>query len=164
MKRMTFSWTTRLALAALLTVGAHALYAQAPGAIGGSKGPAMRPLAPPISGPSKESVLTPDQQKALREATQKHEAEFRKMQEQMSKLQTEMNKLVAAPKFDEKAVREKAQAFSSIQAEHMVLRAKLFAEAVGPTLTQAQREQLEKLDAMPTRPAPRPDPVPGAKR
>jgi hypothetical protein len=50
--------------------------------------------------------------------------------------------VVLGEKYDDKAVREKAEAVSKIQSEITVLRAKALA-SVAPTLKPEQREQLE---------------------
>src|SRR5882724_7872257 len=56
--------------------------------------------------------------------------------------QKELLKATIAEKFDENAVKEKADAVAKVQAQQMFLRAKAFA-TVAPTLKPEQRDQLE---------------------
>ena len=82
------------------------------------------------------------QRELLREATQKESDELRRLNEKLQAAQKELVQSVIAEKYDEKAVREKAEAVSKIQTEITMLRAKAFA-TVSPTLKPEQREQLD---------------------
>src|SRR5688572_12699697 len=86
--------------------------------------------------------LDDKQRELLREATQKESDELRKLNEKLQAAQKELVQSVIAEKYDEKAVREKAEAVSKIQMEITMLRAKAFA-TVSPTLKPEQREQLD---------------------
>lgn len=86
--------------------------------------------------------LDEQQRQLLGEARQKHASELQALDEKMREAQKELSKVLLAEKFDEKAVREKAEAVAKIQVEQTVLRAKIFSVVV-PTLKPEQREQIE---------------------
>jgi Spy/CpxP family protein refolding chaperone len=101
----------------------------------GERPAAQRPMAGGIG-------LDEQQRELLREAMQKNQDELRKLDEQMRTAQRELTKTVLAEKYDEKAVREKAEAVAKIQVQQTVLRAQAIAK-VAPTLAPEQRERLE---------------------
>lgn len=68
--------------------------------------------------------------------------DIRKLNEKLAEAQKEFVKAVAAEKYDEKVVREKADAIGKIQAEILALNGKAFA-TVSPTLKPEQREAIE---------------------
>jgi Spy/CpxP family protein refolding chaperone len=86
--------------------------------------------------------LDDKQNELLREAMQAENDELRKLSEKLQAAQKEFVKVVIAEKYDEKAVREKADAISKIQTEITILRAKAFA-TLSPTLKPEQRDALE---------------------
>ena len=86
--------------------------------------------------------LDDKQNELLREAMQAENDELRKLSEKLQAAQKELVKVVIAEKYDEKAVREKADAVSKIQTEITILRAKAFA-TLSPTLKPEQRDALE---------------------
>lgn len=86
--------------------------------------------------------LDDKQNELLREAMQAENDELRKLSEKLQAAQKELVKVVIAEKYDEKAVREKADAVSRIQTDITVLRAKAFA-TLSPTLKPEQRDALE---------------------
>ena len=88
------------------------------------------------------TVLDDQQMQLYREATQKDTEQLRKLDDQLRVAQKELIRAALAEKYDENAVREKAEAFSKIQVEITTLRAKAFS-ALAPTLKPEQRDQLE---------------------
>lgn len=82
------------------------------------------------------------QRELLQESRQTHNDDLRKLNEKLAEAQKEYVKAVVAEKFDEKAVREKADALGKIQADILALNGKSFA-VVSPTLKPEQRESLE---------------------
>ena len=86
--------------------------------------------------------LDEKQNALLREAMQADSDELRKLAEKLQAAQKDLVKAIVAEKYDEKVVREKADAVAKIQTEITVLRAKAFA-TVSPTLKPEQREQIE---------------------
>lgn len=86
--------------------------------------------------------LDEKQMELLREATQADSEEMRKLDEKLRASQRELVQAVVAEKYDEKVVREKADAVAKIQTEITMLRAKQVATVV-PTLKPEQREQWE---------------------
>jgi len=86
--------------------------------------------------------LDEKQRELFREASQKDSDEVRQLEEKLRSAQKELMHVVLGEKYDDKAVREKAEAVSKIQSEITVLRAKALA-SVAPTLKPEQREQLE---------------------
>jgi Spy/CpxP family protein refolding chaperone len=87
-------------------------------------------------------MLDDKQRELLQEANQVSSDEVRKLNDKLLEAQKELVKVVIADKYDEKIVREKAEAVSKIQTELTMLRAKAFA-TVAPTLKPEQRDQLE---------------------
>lgn len=84
-----------------------------------------------------------EQQRALlQEARQVNGDDIRKLNEKLAEAQKEFVKAVVAEKYDEKVVREKADAVGKIQAEILALNGKAFA-TVSPTLKPEQRESIE---------------------
>jgi Spy/CpxP family protein refolding chaperone len=84
-----------------------------------------------------------DQQRDLiRQASQKESAELRRLNDKLQAAQKEFVQAVVAEKYDEKAVREKADAAARVQADIAVVRSRIFA-TIAPTLTPEQRQQLE---------------------
>ena len=86
--------------------------------------------------------LDDKQRELLREAMQQDSDELRKLAEKLRAAQKELMQAVLAEKYDEKVVREKAEAVARIQTDMTVLRAKAVA-TLAPTLKPEQREQLE---------------------
>ena len=87
--------------------------------------------------------LDDNQRELLREATQNEIDALRKLNEQLQAAQKELVQAVVAEKYDEKVVREKAEAVSKIQTEITMSHAKAFS-SVSPTLKPDQREQLDQ--------------------
>jgi Spy/CpxP family protein refolding chaperone len=85
--------------------------------------------------------LDEKQRELLREAMQKNGEEQRALNEKYQAAQKELVQAAIAEKYDEKVIREKADALSKIQADMVVLRAKSFS-SVAPTLKPEQREML----------------------
>ncbi len=90
--------------------------------------------------------LDEKQNELLREAMRADSDELRKLAEKLQAAQKELVKTIVAEKYDEKIVREKAEAVTKIQTEITVLRAKSLA-TVSPTLKPEQREQIENSRA-----------------
>jgi Spy/CpxP family protein refolding chaperone len=90
--------------------------------------------------------LDQKQNELLREAMQAESDDLRKLNDKLQVAQKELTQAVIAEKYDEKSVREKAEAVAKIQAEITILRAKAFA-AIAPTLKPEQREQIENSRA-----------------
>lgn len=86
--------------------------------------------------------LDEQQRNLLQEARQVNGDDLRKLSEKLAEAQKEFVKAVAAEKYDEKVVREKADAIGKIQAEILALNGKAFA-TVSPTLKPEQREAIE---------------------
>lgn len=86
--------------------------------------------------------LDEKQSELLREALQAEGDELRKLYEKLQAATKELMHAVVAEKYDDKVVREKADAVSKLQTEITMLRAKAFS-SVSPTLTPEQREQIE---------------------
>ena len=86
--------------------------------------------------------LDEKQSELLREALQAEGDDLRKLYEKLQAATRELVKAVVAEKYDDKVVREKADAVSKLQTEITMLRAKAFS-AVSPTLNPEQREQIE---------------------
>jgi Spy/CpxP family protein refolding chaperone len=86
--------------------------------------------------------LDDKQSELLREAMQADNEEIRKLDEKLRAAQKELVQAVIAEKYDEKIVREKAEAVAKIQTEITMLRAKQIATVV-PTLKPEQRDQWE---------------------
>lgn len=86
--------------------------------------------------------LDEQQRNLLQEARQVNGDDIRKLNEKLAEAQKEFVRVVAAEKYDEKVVREKAEAIGKIQAEILALNGKAFA-TVSPTLKPEQRESIE---------------------
>ncbi|HWN94801.1 MAG TPA: periplasmic heavy metal sensor [Methylomirabilota bacterium] len=86
--------------------------------------------------------LDEKQNELLRAAMQADNDEVRQLTEKLQAAQKELVKTIIADKYDEKIVREKADAVAKIQTDITVLRAKAFA-TVSPTLKPEQRDQIE---------------------
>lgn len=86
--------------------------------------------------------LDDKQRELLREAMQQDNEEIRKLSEKLRMAQKELMQAILAEKYDEKIVREKAEAVARIQTDMTLLRAKSVA-TLAPTLKPEQREQLE---------------------
>jgi Spy/CpxP family protein refolding chaperone len=82
------------------------------------------------------------QRELLQEARQVNGDELRKLNDKLAEAQKEFVKAVVAEKYDETAVRAKADAIGKIQAEILALNGKAFA-TVSPTLKPEQRESIE---------------------
>ena len=82
------------------------------------------------------------QRELLQESRQANNDDIRKLNEKLAEAQKEYVKAVVAEKYDEKTVREKADAIGKIQADILALNGKSFA-VVSPTLKPEQREALE---------------------
>lgn len=87
------------------------------------------------------AVLDDQQMQLYREATQKDGDQLRKLDEKLRVAQKELIQAALAEKYDENAVREKAEAVAKIQVEITTLRSKALS-AVAPTLKPEQRDQL----------------------
>lgn len=87
-------------------------------------------------------VLDDKQRELYREAMQKNGDELRSLNDKLQAAQKDLVKATIAEKYDEKVVREKAEAVAKVQTDITVLRAKAFS-SVSPTLKPEQREQLE---------------------
>jgi Spy/CpxP family protein refolding chaperone len=84
-----------------------------------------------------------DQQRELLRNAARNDAEaLRALNERLQAAQKEFAQAVIGEKYDEKLVREKAEAVSRIQTDITLLRTRAFATVV-PTLKPEQREQLE---------------------
>ena len=113
----------------------------------GAQPPPGRPeRAPRIAGGGGLMVLDEQQREKYREASQKNSEELRNIDQKLRAAQKELVHAALAEKYDEKAVREKADVIGKLQADLMVLRAKAFS-SVAPTLKPEQREQLESSRA-----------------
>ncbi len=86
--------------------------------------------------------LDDKQRELLRECMQKDTDKLRELDEKLRAAQTELMKTVLAEKYDEKAVREKAEAVAKIQVETTLLRSKCVS-TLAPTLTAEQRTGME---------------------
>ena len=86
--------------------------------------------------------LDEKQTELLREAMAGDVEEVRKLDEKLRTAQRELVQAVVAQKYDEKIVREKAEAVAKLQTDLTMLRAKQLA-TVAPTLNPEQREQWE---------------------
>ena len=128
--RNHFSKFTRAAavLMAVGVMGAFALTAsaQAPGG-GGFQ--------------ARGGLLDDQQQSVYREALQKESEALKSLDEKLRAAQKELVAATLAEKYDEKVVREKAEAVAKIQVEITVLRARALA-TVAPTLKADQKENL----------------------
>ncbi len=87
-------------------------------------------------------TLDDKQRELIREARTKNTTELTALDEKLRAAQREFVKASIAEKYDEKVVREKADAVAKIQADIAMLNAKAFS-SVAPTLKPEQREQLE---------------------
>lgn len=97
--------------------------------------------APGGGGFQRGGMLDDQQQKVYREALQKDGEQLRNLDEKLRVAQKELVQATLAENFDEKVVREKAEAVAKIQVEITVLRARALA-TVAPTLTAEQKENL----------------------
>jgi Spy/CpxP family protein refolding chaperone len=86
--------------------------------------------------------LDDKQRELISEARQKSNDELRDLGEKLRTAQREFVRATIAEKYDEKVVREKADAVAKIQADIAMLNAKAFS-SVAPTLKPEQREQIE---------------------
>jgi len=86
--------------------------------------------------------LDEKQRELYREASEKNRDELTKLDEKLRSAQQELIKAVLAENYDDKLVRDKADAVAKIQSDMTVLRAKALS-SVAPTLKPEQREQLE---------------------
>ena len=77
-----------------------------------------------------------------RDASEKNSDELRKLDDKLRVAQKELIQAVIAENYEDKIVREKAEAVAKIQTEITVLRAKALS-SVAPTLKPEQREVLE---------------------
>ncbi|HMJ89000.1 MAG TPA: periplasmic heavy metal sensor [Candidatus Acidoferrum sp.] len=108
-----------------------------PGAAAGPRGPAG-------AGGARGGGLNLDdkQRELIREARVKTTEEQRGFEEKLRIAQRDFVRATLAEKYDEKAVREKADAVAKIQADISVLNAKAFS-SIAPTLKPEQRESFE---------------------
>jgi len=120
-----------MAMATLLAAGVVSIAnAQAPapgGQPGGDRG--------------RGAWLDDQQRQTVRDALQKENDQIQKLETQLREAQKELMKVVLAEKFEEKVVREKAEAVAKIQTELLMIRAKAYA-SVAPTLKPEQRESM----------------------
>lgn len=86
-------------------------------------------------------MLDDQQQSVYREALQKESEPLKALDEKLRAAQKELVAATLAEKYDEKVVREKAEAVAKIQVEITLLRAKALA-TVAPTLKAEQKENL----------------------
>src|SRR5436190_10227178 len=109
---------------------------------GGFMGPGMR------GGPGIErvfSVLTDEQRTSLREAMEGEREKVRDLEEKLRDARRALFDAALAQKFDESAIREKAEASAKLEAEITVIRAKAFAKLKPPL----SAEQLQKVREAP---------------
>ncbi|HEY2953380.1 MAG TPA: periplasmic heavy metal sensor [Verrucomicrobiae bacterium] len=85
-------------------------------------------------------ALDEKQRELYRDASEQNSDELKKLDEKLRAAQKELMQAVLAEKFDDKSVREKADAVAKIQTDITVLRAKALS-TVAPTLKPEQREQ-----------------------
>jgi Spy/CpxP family protein refolding chaperone len=85
--------------------------------------------------------LDDQQRQLLREAMQKNREELAKLDEKLRAAQKELVQVTIAENFDEKVVREKAEAVSKIQTEMILLRCQAFS-TLAPSLKPEQRDEL----------------------
>jgi Spy/CpxP family protein refolding chaperone len=85
--------------------------------------------------------LDDKQRELLREAMQKDQEQIRVLDEKMRAAQRDLMNAALAENFDEKVVRQKAEAVSKISTDITVIRAKALS-SIAPTLKPEQREQL----------------------
>jgi Spy/CpxP family protein refolding chaperone len=113
-----------------------------PGGPGGPGGAA--PGQPPagMGGRGGGIMLDEKQRELLTEARKKSGDEVRALEEKLRVAQRDFVRATVAEKYDEKVVREKADAIAKLQADMAVLNAKAFS-SVAPTLKAEQREQIE---------------------
>lgn len=137
MKRSLVKVCSLLAVGFISAAALNAADAPAPGGAGRPERPGG-PGGPrgPMGG-----ILDSSQLQTFREAMQKNNEELRALNDKLQAAQKELVQATIAEKYDEKAVREKAEAVSKIQTDITVLRAKAFS-SVSPTLKPEQREQL----------------------
>lgn len=141
MKSILLNTTRTLAsllAAGLLTTLAVAAEAPAPGRPDPNAGDRVRGQAMRMGGLN----LDERQRQLFREAMQKHREKMAALGEKLRAAQAELMQTILSDKYDEKNVRQKAEAVSKLQTELTVLRAEAFATVV-PTLTPEQREQLQ---------------------
>ena len=86
-------------------------------------------------------MLDDQQQSVYREALQKESEALKSLDEKLRAAQKELVTAVLAEKYEEKVVREKAEAVAKIQVEITLLRSKALA-TVAPTLKADQKENL----------------------
>jgi len=139
--------TTILAAFALIAADSPAPPPGRPGPGGGGPGGAGGPgnFQGPRGGGGgmmMGGVLDDQQRELYRQASQKNMDELRRLDEKLRAAQKELVKAAIAEKYDEAAVREKAEAVGKIQVQITTLRAKALS-AVAPTLKPEQRDQLE---------------------
>jgi len=118
--------------------GAIAPAAQAPQG-GGGRGNFQGRGGPGGGGPM-GGVFDSEQFRLFRESLQKDGDKFRALDEKLRAAQRELLQACVAATYDEKVVREKAEAVAKIQVEITVLRAQSVA-VVQPTLTKDQKDQ-----------------------
>lgn len=141
--------SARLALAVVATLllywpaAAQELPNPAPGGPTPAERGGRRPPEGPRAGMAGGAFRLDDQQRdLLREASRKESAELSRLNDKLQAAQKEFAQAVVAEKYDEKVVREKADAAARIQADIAVVRSRIFA-TIAPTLKPEQREQLE---------------------
>ncbi len=86
-------------------------------------------------------VLDQQQMQLFRESLQKDSDKLRALDEKLRAAQKELVQACVAATYDEKVVREKAEAVAKIQVEITMIRAQAVA-AVAPTLKPEQKDQL----------------------
>lgn len=86
-------------------------------------------------------LLDDQQQQVFREAMQKNSDQLRVLGDKLRVAQKELIEATLAEKYDESAVRGKAEAVAKIQVEMITLRAKALS-TVAPTLKPEQKENL----------------------
>jgi len=92
-------------------------------------------------GPRGGFGLDEQQMQTFRDAVGKERDALQKLDEKLREAQKELLKVVVADKFDEKVVKEKAEAVAKIQTEMLMIRAKALS-TVAPTLKDDQKTQL----------------------
>ncbi len=159
MKTSLRTWTKGAAICAITGIFTASLVTAAdpppPGAPPAAPGQPA-PGAPPPGRPDRAPriaggggglmVLDEQQRETYREASQKSSEELRTIDQKIRAAQKDLVHAALAEKYDEKAVREKADAIAKLQADLIVVRAKAFS-SVAPTLKPEQREQLESSRA-----------------
>jgi Spy/CpxP family protein refolding chaperone len=141
------------ALGTILVASALAQQAPPQGATGGPGGPGgfggpggggfggRGGMRGGMGGGIDNNFLDEKQRDVLREAMEANAPALRDLNEKLRLAQKELVEAVIAEKYEDKVVREKADAYTKIQADMIMLRAKAFS-SVTPTLTVEQKDKI----------------------